>query len=98
MFIFWFRCPQDIQKPFEIKPRAPGDKRALSGRNVSAERLYSATTYVSLIILFGGAFVGIHLAAWNYSFTTPLEAWLWRVGSLGMLPFALYLACFRSLN
>lgn len=35
-----------------------------------------------LHVLFNVMYGGLHLAAWNYEFPTPIERWLWRTSAL----------------
>lgn len=59
MFVFLFRCPQDMHEQFMIKPCTP--KRALESTHLPSF-LYGKSTLPLLGFLFN-VFVGIHLAA-----------------------------------
>ena len=45
---------------------------------------YSKLFHVSLLILLGSIFGGIHCAGWNFPFPTYTEQRLWRVASLAV--------------
>ncbi|KAK3391837.1 hypothetical protein B0T20DRAFT_66896 [Sordaria brevicollis] len=44
----------------------------------------SVNVLMPVLVAFSLVFSGIHIAAWNYSFCSLAEAWIWRGGSLGL--------------
>lgn len=50
----------------------------------------------SLVLLTLAVFAGVHLAAWNYTFPSIVEAWIWRASSLAILPLGVHFIFFGS--
>jgi hypothetical protein len=96
--IAWFRCPQDVEDPFEVDLKGIGP---LTGRTqigpcnleVLMKRCMSGLVIVSLLIV-----TGVHLGAWQYPFPTAAEAWIWRSCALITLPLGCLIVYFRNRN
>ncbi|KAG8162178.1 hypothetical protein KVR01_007943 [Diaporthe batatas] len=96
--VAWFRCPQDIQDPFEVDvaglralvEEEEGGTRSPPGLRVVGNRCLSWLVMVSLSMV-----TAVHLGAWQYPFPTAAEAWVWRTCALVKLPVGLVLLCFR---
>lgn len=86
MFLAWFRCPQDIHRPFclpvrdEATAATSKTTRSPTAADVSVD--LDRWTKITIVTLLFGIFTGIHLGAWNYPFSTVQEAWIWRLCSI----------------
>lgn len=47
-------------------------------------QVMSINIWTIILLVFGVLFAGIHIAAWNYSFPSVTEAWIWRGSSLAL--------------
>lgn len=96
--VAWFRCPQDIDDPFEIDLRTAGTLTEKGGVRVCfwgilVDRCTSRLVIVSLMMV-----TGVHLSAWQYPFPSVAEAWIWRSCSMAMLPFGSLIVYFSGRN
>ena len=94
----WFRCPQDINDPFEIDLRTVAALTRKGGvrtcfREILVDRCTSGLVILSLLMV-----TGIHLSAWQYPFPSMAEAWIWRSCSMAMLPFGSLIVYFNGRN
>jgi hypothetical protein len=78
-YIFWWSKPQEIRRPIVIKLRKPHFQRS---RSVGNYNMGTLPIYIIGILGFGTAVGAIHLLAWNFSFPTTTELWVWRSTSL----------------
>ena len=92
----WFRCPQDVCQPFivHLRPKSSTPQQAsLQRRDTPIWHEDCVFTYplICCVVFTCSAaiFSGVHLAAWNYSFASVAEMWLWRSCSLAMTPLLL---------
>lgn len=82
----WFRCPQDINEPFEVDLGGAAASIKDGGAGLFRQILLSrCTSGLVIFTLIMGTMV--HLCAWQYPFPSAAEAWIWRSCSLAMLPF-----------
>lgn len=95
--VAWFRCPQDIQDPYEVdltRVGASTKTQAGEGRLCSLEmvgnRCLSGRVIVSLFMV-----TAVHLGAWQYPFPSEAEAWVWRSCALVTLPIGFMLLYIR---
>lgn len=94
----WFRCPQDIEDPFEVDLRGlevmTGECEGKScDLQVLVDRCMSGHVILSLLIV-----TGVHLAAWQYPFPSAVEAWVWRSCALATLPLGCFIVYFSKMN
>ncbi|KAF7548968.1 hypothetical protein G7Z17_g6722 [Cylindrodendrum hubeiense] len=68
----WFGKPQGLEAPYQITVAVP-DRFARDHHHTPGTR---ASLFGGLVLLL--LCLGVYLAAWNYGFPTPVEAWLWR--------------------
>lgn len=94
----WFRCPQDIEEPFEV------DLRGLEAMKREGESSFCnlkvlVDSCISGLVILGLVIVmGVHLAAWQYPFPSAAEAWIWRSCALATLPLGFLIVYFNKTN
>lgn len=96
--VAWFKCPQDVDDPFEVDLHEIG---ALGGKSkgvscvleLMVDRCQAGLVTLSLILV-----AGVHLAAWHYPFPSAAEAWIWRCCSLATLPLGSLIVHFSHRN
>lgn len=100
--VAWFRCPQDIQDPFEVdlgelgaltEKELEGSERCPCSVQIVANRCLSGLVILSLFMV-----TAVHLGAWQYPFPTVAEAWVWRACALVALPLGFVLLYFMDRN
>lgn len=93
----WFRCPQDINEPFEVDlggtAASTKDGGAYYFRQILLSRCMPGLVIFTLIMV-----TMVHLCAWQYPFPSAAEAWIWRSCSLAMLPFGTLIVYFSTTN
>ncbi|KAK3946639.1 hypothetical protein QBC32DRAFT_374790 [Pseudoneurospora amorphoporcata] len=87
--------PRSEQPPLTQKTM----KRRASFATQPAEFRASSTKLFALTLaVFSVLFSGIHMAAWNYSFLSSAEAWIWRGSSLALTVLGLCLSLLYTQN
>jgi hypothetical protein len=102
----WWEKPFDIRTPLTIDaelvlpdtihgiPRLPLFSRADHRRRPSPLKLHGRyIVMMSVLLVFGG----MHLLGWHFHFSTTVEQWLWRGGSLESLILPVAMACFSRI-
>lgn len=93
----WFRCPQDINDPFEVDLGGTAASTKHGGascfRKILLGRCTSGLVTFTLIMV-----TVVHLCAWQYPLPSAAEAWIWRSCSLAMLPFGTLIVYFSNRN
>lgn len=79
-------CGQPLLTEKAVKRRASFANREAGFREASD------TFFVVLLMVFSVLFAGIHIAAWNYSFPSVTEAWIWRGSSLAITVLGLFIS------
>lgn len=87
MFIFWYTCPQDIKERFVLETQDNSTTNAGGERRVGDFKEMPSAASILILGFFLAVYTSIHLAAWNYPFTSTTEAWIWR--SLSIATFVL---------
>lgn len=72
----WFRCPQDLEDPFEVDLRGTGAMTGKGGVGSSVKGKLLDSCMPGLVILSLTMVTGVHLIAWQYPFPSAAEAWI----------------------
>jgi hypothetical protein len=85
---FWWYKPQEVRTPIEIRSLEklqPSSDLFDDGDDNAFNFIPNETTAILAFTLTGVFVGGIHCAAWNFLFPTPIERLLWRVSSILVL-------------
>jgi hypothetical protein len=103
---YWNK-PFDVQRPVVLQATERLDSRkswfvdrlSLVDSKVFPSSLDSLSFWLMSISMCA-TFAGSHLLGWNFHFSTSVELWLWRVGSICcfVLPIALAIGAFVESN
>lgn len=103
--VAWWRCPQDIEEPFEVDLDAVDDAVMAvvecgyyTGRDSDSSSSSSGSSrpvtgsdglMMGIVCVLLVLLAAIHIAEWNYPFPSAAEAWIWRGCSIATLPIGL---------
>ena len=79
-YFFWWSKPRDLRRPIVLKLREPHFPPQVRRPNQSFD--INMKIFAIGLFSFATAVGAIHLVAWNFSFPTLVELWIWRSASI----------------